>query len=1040
MTQMIANRYRLLDKLGEGGMGTVHTADDRLTGDTVAIKQLRLGAATLRQTPQTLDKKQALILAQEFRTLASLHHPNIIGVLDYGFVADQSYYVMQYLPNALTIVEYAAEMDTEARVQLLVQLLQALIYIHRRGIAHRDIKPGNVLVSATGMVKLLDFGLAIEASQAKYGVVGTLPYVAPEMLAGRKLTLAADLYSFGVLAFELFTSKTPFQHIRDVNEMMNAIANTPPDFTAFNLDSRLLPFIKCLLAKDPLERYASAQDTLNALLNAFAMAAPDETGIRDSFLQSAAFVGREAELTQLQDALKTARSGQGSTWLIGGESGVGKSRLLDELRIHSLTTGVTVLQGQGVEGGGFPFQLWRDLLRHIALSVELSDLEASILKAIVPDISTLLERDVVDAPTLEGAAAQERLIRTMVDVLRRYSLGNGVTQPLLLVLEDLQWAIESLQPLKLLNRFVRDLPMLIIGSYRDDERAELPDELPTMKLMKLQRLSETEIATLSQAMIGAVGQQEELVEFLQHETEGNVFFLIEVLRVLADEAGSLSDVGLVTLPESVMPDTIKQISQQRLANLPEHYQDLLRLAAILGRQIDNRILRKFADEAGIVLEDWFIACAQVAILELRDRVWRFVHDKLREGTLQTLSEEDVPTYHQRIAEAIEETYPDDKQYWLLLTQLWRKANHHAKELHYIILQGMELAEQAGFSSYQQAHGLFQRGWQLREHADDSMTVDLLLGLGLALVGIHKPDDAQKWFEQASELAQKLNLPEKKAWALNGLARSMLHQADKETLYKLLDEATQLAEAVGDKHRLSDVLVTKGYIEAQYSEFNQSEATFEHAGKLLREIKHQGWLATVLNNVGKLQQLTGEYEKARRNLEEAQALALSVKYFNTAVLSTSNLGILAYFMKRYLEATQYYAESIRLMKEHDDIAGLSHVWVLRLFAEMAMGDTVSAKNSLQQALKDRHDPDSVFSNIYITMGAIHLDIDDNPTQAAMRLGLLYQLGGKDPFIAEWLQPLRDKLLENLDERLLQSLMKKGESLELGHVIAEIESTL
>lgn len=130
-------------------------------------------------------------------------------------------------------------------------------------------------------------------------------------------------------------------------------------------------------------------------------------------------MGRQAELQQLTTALQDTIAGNGSAWLVGGESGVGKSRLLEELRTVGLVEGALVLRGQAVEGGGLPYQLWRDPLRRLVLSVALSDLEAGVLKPIVPDISTLLERDVPDAPELAGEAGQQRLAVTIADVIKR---------------------------------------------------------------------------------------------------------------------------------------------------------------------------------------------------------------------------------------------------------------------------------------------------------------------------------------------------------------------------------------------------------------------------------------------------------------------------------------------------------------------------------------------------------------------------------------------------------------------------------------------
>jgi tetratricopeptide (TPR) repeat protein len=333
--------------------------------------------------------------------------------------------------------------------------------------------------------------------------------------------------------------------------------------------------------------------------------------------------------------------------------------------------------------------------------------------------------------------------------------------------------------------------------------------------------------------------------------------------------------------------------------------------------------------------------------------------------------------------------------------------------------------------------LFLRGWELRHYADEFTRLDLMLGMGYALVGIHQHAESEIWFRQVIELAEQTQQPAKKAGALNGLSRAMLHTATKADLYELLDEAVSLAQTANDKHRLSDVLVTKGYIEAFHRDFEVAAATFQQAGVLLRQINHQGWLSTILNNVGKLKQLVGDYTEARRNLEEARTLALNVQFFNTAVLSTSNLGILCYFTEQYIAAIDYYSESIKLMKAHDDIAGLSHVWVLKLFAEADMDNQTAAQDSLSQSISDRHDPTSVFSNIYIVMGGIRLMMDDNPAQTAAWLGLLYHLGGDDPFIREWLDPLQERFHDTFDVKLLDVLMKKGHALELNAIVREVE---
>ena len=170
MTQTLTKRYQLQETIGMGGMGVVYRAKDLLTDDMVAFKRVLLPHSTNPHhstTSDTLDYR--LALADEFRTLATLRHPNIIAVLDYGFDEERKpFYTMELLQEAQNIVQYAQSTDEAGKVTLWIQMLHALAYLHRQGIIHRDIKPANVLVMPSGQVKLLDFGLATHRQSAPH--------------------------------------------------------------------------------------------------------------------------------------------------------------------------------------------------------------------------------------------------------------------------------------------------------------------------------------------------------------------------------------------------------------------------------------------------------------------------------------------------------------------------------------------------------------------------------------------------------------------------------------------------------------------------------------------------------------------------------------------------------------------------------------------------------------------------------------------------------------------------------------------------------
>src|SRR5258708_15224854 len=467
-----ARRYQLLNELGAGGMGVVYRALDRLNGQVVALKQVTVDSDRLLlashadQSQNSQDVR--LSLAREFKTLASLRHPNIISVMDYGFdIQHQPFFTMTLLENAQTIFQAGQGQPPEVQNGLLMQLLQALLYLHRRGILHRDLKPGNVVV-VNGQVKVLDFGLAVARGEGSE-TAGTLAYMAPELLSGDAASECSDLYAFGLIGYELVAGQHPFR-VDQISTLLEDILHRVPDVSALAQNSQLSPVIALLLAKRPEERYTDTASVLTDFAETTGQQLPTETALtRESFLQAARFIGREAEMDQLSSALADTLKGKGSLWLVGGESGIGKSRLVGELRTLALGEGTLVLRGQSISEGGTPYLLWRDAIRHLCLQTKLSGMEKRVLKALVHELGTVLGNTIPDAPELDPQAAQDRLITVMNDVFARQN------QPILVILEDLQWAgNESITMLQRLGRQASQQKLLIIASYRIDERPSLP--------------------------------------------------------------------------------------------------------------------------------------------------------------------------------------------------------------------------------------------------------------------------------------------------------------------------------------------------------------------------------------------------------------------------------------------------------------------------------------------------------------------------------------------------------------------------------------
>lgn len=909
---MAVGRYQLLDEIGAGGMGSVYRCYDRLNDQTVALKAVHWRKAIGAQA-ETLR----LAITREFETLASLRHPNIVAVLDYGFDAEERpFFTMRYLEGA-TGLDGARERPLKERVQLLIQLLEALEYLHRRGIIHHDLKPSNVLIAADGTVKVLDFGIALlrqRGDNAEFS--GTLAYAAPESLLGKGSTEQTDLYSFGILAYELIAGQHPFD-IANMRRLMHQIVNEMPEMTP--LPPVYAPILTRLLAKKPELRYRSAHEVIGDLYTALNAPIPEEhTAIRESFLQAAAFVGRQQELAQLTEGLERAASGSVTAWLIGGESGVGKSRLLDELRIGALVKRALVARGQGVAEGGLRYQLWRDVLPPLILEVELSDFEASVLSEVVPRIDRLIGRAVTPLAPLAGVAQHQRLSATIGDVLRR--------QPRLtvLILEDLQWTDESRDVLRDLLETARDQRLAIFGTYRDDEAPHLPDALPTMRVMRLQRLAPAEIADLSQAMIGDAGRQPHVQEFVTRETEGNPFFLVEVMRALAMDAGRLLQIGSKTLPEQVLTGGMQQIVRGRIAQVPAWGQRFLQIAASAGRMLDlaalEHIQQTDPDALAVPLDRWLVACADVHVLTLTDQRWQFSHDKIRDQVARDLDPAARPPIHAKIAAALEATHPNDPAYIEMLMDHWRIAENSDKELHYLNLAIERLAWYRG--EYERARALAEHGLALVGKRDPRR-VTLLNHICETYWRMGYIEPAVLWAKRAYRAAKRLNLLQDMGRSLGNLGIIARRVGELPRAEKLFRQSLNLRRKAGDQIGIARSYANLGILAFDRGELRTARRFYLRSLKIQRELGDENGMILNLLNLGQVFSVEGNSKQAEKfiGFGLAKGRKTGNRYATAACLNT--LGIAAINRQTRGRATHLLRESLELFRQLRDRYGMAH---------------------------------------------------------------------------------------------------------------------
>jgi len=987
--QSISRRYVLNDLLGTGGMGTVYQATDRLTGQTVALKRVNASPNDLTFASKADEGSHLVALATEFRTLSSVRHPNIISVLDYGFdEARRPYFTMEYLPDAQTILQAGKGKTQQEQIELIVKMLQALVYLHRRNILHRDLKPGNVLVSE-GQLKVVDFGLSMETKthstmHATQTTAGTLPYMAPELFHGMPISRASDLYAVGVIAYELFTGRHPFS-TNNLAVLINEILNKAVKVHDIGLEEDMAVVLERLLTKNKEERSDDAIQVIYDLCQAASLPLPPETeAIRESFLQAAKFVGRHTELSQLTEALTAALEGHGNSYLVSGESGVGKSRLLEELRTLALVKGAVVLRGQAVSEGGRVYQVWRDMLPFLCILTDLDDVEASILKPLVPDISNLLGRDIPDPRPVDPQTTQNRLFALIIKLFQRQS------QPVMLILEDLHWAGSgSIGLINHVSRETLNLPLFLIGSYRDDESPKLPERIPGIKVLKLSRLDEPSIKELSTSILGETGRQPQIVELLRRETEGIPFFLIEVVRALAEHAGELNQIGQKLLPEKILAGGIKQIIERRLNRIPEEARKLLQMAAIIGRELDLNVLRTLGPTLNIEL--WLTLCANAAVLEVQENRWHFTHDKLREYLLEELSAEERPILHRRAAKAIESVYSDLAKHSAILAHLWRVAGNEEKELRYSELAGQqELAN----SVYAEGIRLLHRTLELLLKQEDTpkrdeheLRLQLLLGPAFMNLYGHSHPIVAETYSRAAKLGQETQQSDTVFRALWGLCANAFVGGKLSSANLMVKQLFDVAHRTGDSlHRLE--AYHAAWSTATWQGVSRTaEDFFQHGIPIYDKAQHQqacislhghdtgvcGWSLGTMNLW-----LSGYPEHAIKRSKDCYEFSIEAHHPFSHTFGLLAVSMIGFFTRDGMQLERWTEEFLNYSSKNGynffiTLSGITHGWYLAQnghFQE-AVQQMIKTTEVMHQAKTYSPRPllVSTFMDVYLMAGQI-----------------------------------------------------------------------
>ena len=616
--------YEILDRLGRGGMGVVYKARDTRLGRVVALKFLPPEYAH--------DADRLERFRREARTASALNHPHICTIHDLDDHDGRPVIVMEYIDGKTVAALIGQRPAVPVVARLVAQAARALAAAHAAGIVHRDVKPANLMVRADGYLKVLDFGLARRlpagldpgTRETDLGTAaGTIAYMSPEQARGEPLGPASDVFSLGVVLYELLTGRHPFPADTPLARLI-AIGEdepAPPSRDAPDLPPTIDDLVLRMLAKDPAARPSgSAAD--------FALSGTD--GSRPVPVPAARLapparrtVGRGDEAAALRAAFDAAAGGDGVMVCVTGEPGIGKTTLVEEFLSDLRAAGERCHVARG-----------RCSERLAGAEAYLPVLEGldGLLRGPVGEVAARLLREA--APTWHAqlapaavavgpwadedawAASPARKKRELLAFLR----GLARSAPVVLFIDDLHWADESTADLvAYLGRHCPELRLLVVVGYRRDEMDAAGRSFLQVKRDLQGRGVCTEVAPrlLTPADVGQYltltfpGHcfPADLAAAVHARTGGNPLFVADLFRYLRDRGviapadGGWELVGSVAAAARRMPESVRGLIKRKLAQLASPDRRLLAAASLCGAEFDSAVLAKaFRADPGTVEE------------------------------------------------------------------------------------------------------------------------------------------------------------------------------------------------------------------------------------------------------------------------------------------------------------------------------------------------------------------------------------------------------------------------------------------------------
>ena len=989
-------RYEIISLLSAGGMGELYHARDPELGRDLVVKLLpRRGVFH----PDAVER-----FIREARAASALNHPNIVTVYEIGESPSGNFIAMELIEGR-TLREIRADspsIPTIAKVG--AQTARALAVAHAAGIIHRDIKPENVMVRDDGYVKVLDFGIAQlttttdqdDASRITQPgvVVGTMRYMSPEQAQGNPVTPASDMFSLGLVLYELAAGRHPFDASSDMAVLSAIILRdtVAPSRINSRVPAVFDGLVMRMLSKNPAERPTALE--VDEILDSIVALQTASRHTSTAVATRSGVIGREAELEVLAEGFDAAKAGHASLICVSGEPGIGKTTLIEAFlrglsgsQAHSVALGRCSERLAGAEAY-LPLLDAIDDLLHDDLGQSCVGTFQKLAPTWAQMLSGISASDSAGDPS--PAQSQERMKRELAAFLEKVC----ASQPLVLLIEDIHWAdISTIDVLGYVLTRLRDSRLLAVTTYRPSELQLSSHPFLALKLDLQTRGAAREIplAFLTEESVGTFIADrfpqnrfpEGFTKLVHARTEGSPLFVEDLLRYLRSR-GDIVPVpgGGWELPGSLpdldhdIPESMRSMVERKIGQLDVADRNLLAAASVQGHNFDSAIVARAMKTETADVEDrlenldrahGFVRRAgerEFPNGEISGR-YRFVHVLYQNSLYGSLSVSRRVALSKAVGEALLEVHggiPGAAS--AELGFLFETAREFDRAVGYFALA----AEAAlGVFAFDEASRLAHRGLVMISRQPPSpallaseLALQLMLGSAAAVLGGYAASEANAAMDRARVLAEQLGTAPQLSPALWGLHAYNLVRGEIRKSLEIAERSLAIASEHNGEMALMTAHTDMGITLRFIGKFEEAIEHFEKAVDIYDPAKQRDYLAAYHMDPGVfcLSEMTrtlwgaGYVDRALATIDRAVTLARQSPDPRTIAFSLLMGAVLHHLMRDPAACLQYADEGIAIADEHQIIQERAWIATSHGWAIAAMGNIDEGIEELETSLAMR----------------------------------------------------------------------------------------